>query len=67
MMDYEIINSKVAINFQNMPEDRLTTNLYHRLRTKSCFLGDSSTQPACQYDCFQTESVSSPSLAELFH
>jgi hypothetical protein len=48
----EFVEPIVAIDLHDVPQDRLSANLYHGLGAGFRFLGDSRTQSACENDNF---------------
>src|SRR5574344_427471 len=48
----KVIKSVMAVDFHNMPENRVTADFYHRLRHTLSFFSEPSTKSACKYKCF---------------
>jgi hypothetical protein len=48
----EVVNAMGRVDFHDMPQNRLSPDLYHRLGPERRFLADARAQAPCQNDGF---------------
>ena len=59
----EVVDSMLRIHLENVPQDRSTADLDHRLRAHDRFFTKPRPEPARQYDCFHSHPLVLPSQA----
>jgi hypothetical protein len=59
----EVVDSMLRIHLENVPQDRSTADLDHRLWTHDRFFTKPRPEPSRQYDCFHSHPLVLPSLA----
>ena len=59
----EVVDSVLRIHLENVPQDRSTADLDHRLGACNRFFTEPRPQPARQYDCFHSRPLVLPSPA----
>ena len=53
--DNKLVNAKMAINFENVPENRLASYLHHRLWLEVGFFAEAGTESASKDNCFHLD------------
>ena len=50
--DNKLVDSEVPVDLHDVPQDRMVSNLDHRLGPVACFLAEPASQPASKNDGF---------------